>query len=121
MVLPFVISAGLSLTPQEFASYRGFSGAIYGFFAAGIIWHWWQQRFMTLVLALFLVGKLVMEQMPHFDNGYLLSSIGGLVAVDAHLYGAITGSFLVCAYILLAYLGLLGCRFPWLDHRELNA
>ncbi|MDZ7923577.1 MAG: rhombosortase [Marinagarivorans sp.] len=113
LVLPFAISAGLNLTPQEFVSYRGFSGAIYGFFAAGIIWHWWQQRFMTLVLALFLMGKLVMEQMPHFDNGYLLLSIGGLVAVDAHLYGALTGAFLVIVYILLARLGLFGCRLPW--------
>lgn len=117
LVLPFFISFGLNSAVQEFASYRGFSGAIYGFFAAGIVWYWWQQRLMTVVLALFLVGKLWMEQMPHFDNSYLLNAIGGFVAVDAHLYGALAGLLVTLVYILLAYIGWFGCRLPWLDNK----
>ncbi|HEY7774601.1 MAG TPA: rhombosortase [Marinagarivorans sp.] len=121
LVLPFSISAGLFVSVAESSSYRGFSGALYGFFAAGIIWHWWLSRGFCILLGAFLLGKIVMEQLPGFDNTYLLSSIGGLVAVDSHLFGAISGSIVASVYLICAKLGLLGCNAPWSQSEPIQA
>ena len=118
LILPVAISAGLSLQPTDFLSYRGFSGALYGFFAAGIMWGWWQQRLLASVLSIFLIGKITLEQKPNFDYCYLLSTIGGLVAVDAHLYGAMVGAICTATYFLLAILGVPYCYRPWVYGQE---
>jgi rhomboid family GlyGly-CTERM serine protease len=113
-VLPFGISVGLGLKPAEFSSYRGFSGALYGFFAAGILWGFWYQRLLVCALGVFLTVKIAVEQMPNFDNAYLLSTIGGLVAVDAHLYGVLVGVLCTVVYVFLAVLGAPYCYRPWI-------
>jgi hypothetical protein len=65
------------------------------------------------LMGLFLVGKIILEQMPDFDNTYLLSSIGGLVAVDSHLWGAIGGTIVTVFFVLGAKLGIKGFPRPW--------
>ncbi len=116
LLLPLGISAGLVMTNTAM-SYRGFSGAIEGFLVVGIIWQWWLSRSFALLLAFLVAGKLIVEQMPNFDDTYLLDSIGGLVAVDAHLYGVGGGLFLALVYLVLAYfkvpLFLAPWRMPW--------
>lgn len=113
LVLPLCISFGLVLTATDAMSYRGFSGAIYGFYAAGVMWYWWESRLFSFLLGAFLIGKIILEQMPNFDNTYLLSSIGGLVAVDSHLWGAVGGTLVTVIFLLGAKLNLTGFPRPW--------
>ncbi|BCD99121.1 rhombosortase [Marinagarivorans cellulosilyticus] len=114
LVLPIVVSAALVFTASDAMSYRGFSGALYGFYAAGVIWYWWENRLFAALLGAFLMGKIVLEQMPHFDNTYLLDSIGGLVAVDAHLWGAIGGIVVVVLFLFGAKFNISGFLSPWI-------
>ena len=113
LVLPLCISFGLVLTATDAMSYRGFSGVIYGFYAAGVMWYWWESRLFSFLLGAFLIGKIILEQMPNFDNTYLLSSIGGLVAVDSHLWGAVGGMLVTVIFLLGAKLNLTGFPRPW--------
>ncbi|WP_053979538.1 rhombosortase [Marinagarivorans algicola] len=112
LLLPVGVSLGLVMTDSGM-SYRGFSGAIEGFLVVGIIWHWWLSRRFSLLLGALVAGKLIIEQMPSFDNTYLLDSIGGLVAVDAHLYGVGGGLFLALVYLVLAYCNVPCFCAPW--------
>jgi rhomboid family GlyGly-CTERM serine protease len=118
LFLPFFISLGLTLGAENAMSYRGFSGAIYGFYAAGVIWYWWENRGFCFLIGLFLIGKIILEQMPNFDNTYLLSSIGGLVAVDSHLWGAVGGTVIAAFFLLGARLGIKGFPCPWRDSNK---
>lgn len=89
------IDAGFLLLSPELTWYVGLSGALHGVMAAGTLAHLRRREPDGWILAVFLVGKLVYEQvigvMP-----YSLKSAGGPVVVDAHLYGAI-GALLVIA------------------------
>lgn len=113
LLLPLGISAGLVGGAELPLSYRGFSGAIEGFFVVGVIWQWWLSRIFSVVLGAFVVGKLIVEQMPNFDDTYLMDSIGGLVSVDSHLYGVIVGVVCATLYLTFAYFKVPYFFAPW--------
>ncbi|MBT8135469.1 MAG: rhombosortase [Gammaproteobacteria bacterium] len=85
------ISAGFVLLRVDLVWYVGLSGILHGLFAAGAV-RWIRVGDLEgYALALFLVGKLAWEQW----NGALplsVSTSGGPVVVDAHLYGAVIGT-----------------------------
>jgi len=89
------IDAGFLLLNPELIWYVGLSGALHGVMAAGTLAHLRRREPDGWILAVFLVGKLVYEQvigvMP-----YSAKSAGGPVVVDAHLYGAI-GALIITA------------------------
>ncbi len=85
------ISAGLLLLRPGLAWYVGLSGVLHGLFFAGAL-RWVSRReWEGYVLGGFLMGKLAWEQYA----GALplsVSTSGGPVIVDAHLYGAVAGA-----------------------------
>lgn len=113
IILPVSISLGLIFLSDSPLHYRGFSGMLEGFFIVGVIWQWWLSRTFSVILACFIVGKIITEQLPNFDDTYLMNSIGGLVAVDAHLYGFICGIACAFIYLVLAIVKVPFCIAPW--------
>ena len=84
------VGIGLLALKPEIAVYVGFSGVLHGLFAAGAL----TERHAhpgTSSLMLGLLGvKLVWEQFAGPLPG-TEAAVGGLVLVDAHLYGAVLG------------------------------
>jgi rhomboid family GlyGly-CTERM serine protease len=90
------VGLGLTLFSEEIAWYVGLSGVLHGLFAAGVLAELRNRRIDTLILGMGLLVKLGYEQwigaMPGSER-----ITGGMVVVDAHLYGAVGG---VLAYAL---------------------
>jgi rhomboid family GlyGly-CTERM serine protease len=80
------IDAGLWLCDSTVQWYVGSSGALHGVMAAGALAHLRRREADGWVLAGFLAAKLVWEQWVG-----PLPLAGGVVVVDAHLYGVIGG------------------------------
>jgi rhomboid family GlyGly-CTERM serine protease len=81
------IDAGLWLCDSTVQWYVGSSGALHGVMAAGAFAHLRRREPDGWVLAGFLAAKLVWEQWVG-----PLPLAGGVVVVDAHLYGVIGGA-----------------------------
>ncbi len=82
------IDLGLWVGDSTVLWYVGSSGMLHGLLAAGTLAHLRRGEPDGVLLALFLIGKLVIEQ----THGPLpFAGSGTAVVVDAHLYGAIGG------------------------------
>ncbi len=89
-----VIGVGLGIyyLSPEIQWYVGLSGAIYGLLVFDLLLGWRRSPFLALFFSLFLAGKFVYEQLIAGPETVSAEFIGGLVAIDSHLYGAITGA-----------------------------
>jgi rhomboid family GlyGly-CTERM serine protease len=82
------IDVGFVFCEPQLHWYVGFSGVLHGALAAGAIaWRRHESRALALTLSVFLVCKLLWEQL----HGALPLSGNLPVVVDAHLYGALGG------------------------------
>ena len=85
------MDAGFWWLNPELDWYVGLSGLLHGLLAAGLIVAVRERDREGLVIALFVIGKLAWEQwggpLPGSE-----ATAGGVVIVDAHLYGAIGGA-----------------------------
>ena len=70
--------------------YVGMSGLLHGLLAAGIVARWRPLNAETVILLLLLTAKISWEQVAGPVPGSVSTS-GGPVVVDAHLYGALGG------------------------------
>ncbi len=84
------IDAGLWLFNPDLDWYVGLSGLLHGLLAAGLLPRLLQRDRESMVLAVFVLAKLVWEQVGGPLPGSESTS-GGTVIVDAHLYGVIGG------------------------------
>ncbi len=84
------IDAGLWLFNTDLDWYVGLSGLLHGLLAAGLLPRLLQRDRESMVLAVFVLAKLVWEQVGGPLPGSESTS-GGTVIVDAHLYGVIGG------------------------------
>lgn len=90
---------GLFFLEPQLKWYVGLSGALHGFFAAGIILFFKSEPKIQMTLAVLLAMKLIYEQF--FGSLPGSAEMTGMpVLVNSHLYGAITG---VIAGFLLLY------------------
>ena len=84
------IDAGLWLFNRDLDWYVGLSGLLHGLLAAGLLPRLLRRDRESIVLAVFVLAKLIWEQtggpLPGSE-----STSGGAVIVDAHLYGVIGG------------------------------
>ncbi|MCW9014207.1 MAG: rhombosortase [Gammaproteobacteria bacterium] len=91
---------GLFWLNPELTWYVGMSGVLHGLFVMGA---WYESRNYALsgwLLLSLIVAKLLYEQMAGAMPGSE-SMTGGKVAVDAHLYGGLSGGlFVVLSYLL---------------------
>ena len=86
-----VVGVGLWLFNPEIRGYVGFSGTLHGLMMAGVLADLRSYPKSAGMLLLLVTGKLVWEQIGGALPGSE-SVAGGLVVVDAHLYGAIAGA-----------------------------
>lgn len=94
------MDAGFLLLNPNLEWYVGLSGALHGVMAAGTVAHLRRREPDAWILAVFLVAKLVYEQVAGVMP-YTAHTAGGPVVVDAHLYGAI-GALIVVAALMFA-------------------
>ncbi len=94
------VSAAMLWIDPPLAHYLGLSGLLYGWLMFAIVAGFRTQPWLHGLGFAVLVGRIGWEQTPHYNTGYLLESIGGLVYVNAHLYGTIFG--LVMGVIVLS-------------------
>lgn len=85
------VGVGVYYLNPEYETYAGLSGAIHGFFVAGLLLnkrhHYWLNGLM--IAALF--GKIIIEHQSGYQATELQSLLPVAVAYDAHLYGALAG------------------------------
>lgn len=91
----------------EVSRYVGFSGTLHGLLVIGLFHEFGQVKgrlkWVYVLVLLFVVGKVVREQLPGFDAMHLSSVIDGAVIVDAHMYGLIVGLIYCCAITLISF------------------
>ncbi len=95
-----VVGVCLWLFNPEIQGYVGFSGTLHGLIIAGVLADLRIYPKSAGILLILVVGKLAWEQVGGALPGSE-SVAGGLVVVDAHLYGAIGGGVLGILLIAL--------------------
>jgi rhomboid family GlyGly-CTERM serine protease len=97
------VGFGVYTLNPEYEVYAGLSGAIHGFFIAGLLLNkrhvWW----VNLIFVAALFGKIFMEHQPDYQATELQSLLPVAVAYDAHLYGALAGLVFGGACLLLDF------------------
>lgn len=89
LVAVATIDAAFVFYEPQLQWYVGLSGVLHGAIAAGLI-AWWryENRYLTILVAVFLLAKIAWEQ----TRGAMPFSGDMPVIVDAHLFGAIGGA-----------------------------
>ncbi len=90
---------GIYLFNPEIGWYVGLSGAIYGILTHYLIIGWQRSAVLSGFFGVYLIGKFIYEQLIAGPDTVTAGIIGGAVAIDSHLYGAITG--LITGFISL--------------------
>lgn len=85
------VGLGIYWLSDDIQWYVGLSGAVYGILAHNLIIGWRRSAILSLFFTVFLVGKFIHEQFISGPDTVTASFIGAQVAIDSHLYGAITG------------------------------
>lgn len=85
------VGVGIHWFSPEIAWYAGLSGAIYGLLAHNLIVGFPRSPILSVLFGLFLAGKFYYEQFISGPDTVTAEFIGAAVAIDSHLYGAITG------------------------------
>ena len=99
-IIPLAVGASLLLFATDVEVYRGFSGANYGLLAMGLLLALPQQPKLYILAYGVLLGKILYEQLPGYDVNYLRGQIGVPVAIEAHLAGFCSGTFIGSAELL---------------------
>lgn len=88
-----VIGVGLGIywLSDDIQWYVGLSGAVYGILCHNLIIGWRRSAILSLFFTVFLIGKFIYEHLIAGPDTVTASFIGAQVAIDSHLYGAITG------------------------------
>lgn len=94
------VGIGLWLFNPGIQGYVGFSGTLHGLIIAGVLADLRIYPKSAGILLVLVVGKLVWEQIGGALPGSE-SVAGGLVVVDAHLYGAVAGAVLGILLLVL--------------------
>ena len=86
-----VVGAGVYYLNPEYEVYAGLSGAIHGFFVAGLLVNKRHVHWVNSVFIAALFGKIFVEHQANYQATELQTLLPVAVAYDAHLYGAIAG------------------------------
>jgi rhomboid family GlyGly-CTERM serine protease len=90
----FGISLLLLIVDSQLLWYVGLSGVLHGMFMVGCMYDLRSGRWDSKLLLLAFIGKILWEQIQQVisDTPSMVNElIGGVVAIDAHLFGAIMG------------------------------
>ncbi|MBE8716824.1 rhombosortase [Cellvibrio polysaccharolyticus] len=86
-----VTGIGLWFFDPELFFYAGLSGTLHGLIIAGLLLTLPQTPTINALALLVIWGKVIYEHTPWFDPQHALLPVP--VAVDAHLWGAVAGTF----------------------------
>ncbi len=86
-----IVGICVYLFNPEYETYAGLSGAIHGFFVAGLVINKRHNAWINIPLIGALFGKVALEHYPIFQATHLQNLLPVAVAYDAHLYGALAG------------------------------
>lgn len=90
-----MVGLGIYEFNPELTIYAGLSGAIHGLIVAGL---WYTKRhplWLRLAAVTIVIAKVAQEHSANYQANELQALIPVPVAVDAHLYGALTGALFV--------------------------
>lgn len=90
----------LLLLDSQLTGYVGLSGILHGWLVIALVLGFRTGPFLHGLALLILTAKLIHEQTPFYDAGYLADTINGEVYALAHLAGALVG-LLIAAGLLL--------------------
>lgn len=93
------VGLGLLLGDPDLRWYVGISGALNTLWIAGAMTLMTKRDWIGWVLAIFLILKLIYEQLRG-PLPWSVATTGGPVVVDAHLWGALSGAILVALSLL---------------------
>ena len=99
------ISIGLLVFTPEVNWYVGFSGVLHGLIIIGALKNFSDEPWPSGLILIGVFSKIIWEQLYAEENA-MKHIIGGNVIYDAHFYGAISGTTIICVmYILNARQG----------------
>lgn len=96
------ISAGFYWLQPTMGWYVGFSGVLFGLYCLAADATFSQQPGMSIILSLFIFGKIAMEQLSSV-NMTTSDLIGIPVMVDAHLYGVSLAAIVIAVHRVVRY------------------
>jgi rhomboid family GlyGly-CTERM serine protease len=85
------VGVGVYCLNPEYEIYAGLSGAIHGFFVAGLLANKRHALWLNSIFIAVLFGKVLIEHRTNYHATELQSLLPVAVAYDAHLYGALAG------------------------------
>lgn len=91
LLTPPLLSAALWIGDGLEGPYVGLSGVLHSWLLWALVVGLPGHPRLHGVLLLALGGRLLWEQLPGYDSGYLSAWVPGSVYVNAHLYGAVLG------------------------------
>lgn len=83
--------------------YRGFSGVFYGVLVYACLLNFRDNRLMMSAIIAIVLVKIILEQRPGYDVNYLKDQIAVAVAIDAHLWGVVSGIGVGALYLCYIY------------------
>lgn len=84
-----LVGAGLWYFSPELTGYVGISGLLHTLLFAGLLLSFRHSPWINGIVFVAMSARIWQEQQPGYDIHQMMSVIGGAVAVDAHLYGAL--------------------------------
>ncbi len=95
MITLFIAAIGVGLGiywfNPEMAWYAGLSGAIYGLLVSNAMIGTKKTPYLSAFFLFFVITKIIYEQFFAEPDRATAALIGGEVAIDSHLYGAVVG------------------------------
>ncbi|MGY0219742.1 rhombosortase [Endozoicomonadaceae bacterium StTr2] len=104
------VSAGILILNPEISRYGGFSGVLHGLFVLAVLLQPAYSKGWKMLLTLAVIAKVFSEQTGLYDVSSLAGSIGGRVAIDAHMYGLVGGLLLYWPLRLTRFGGVTVCK-----------
>ncbi|OZG70841.1 rhombosortase [Hahella sp. CCB-MM4] len=95
VLLCIIISAGLYYFYPGLKYYYGLSGVLHGLTLVGAAWCSRYPDWVRWVIIGGVIAKVGWEQSPYYDESHIARMIGGPVAEQAHLLGAVGGILIV--------------------------
>jgi rhomboid family GlyGly-CTERM serine protease len=95
-----VVGSGLYLIAPDLQRYVGLSGVLHGVLLVAPFLTPAYGRVPSLLFAAVIVGKVLWEQTPFYNDQALMEVIGGRVETRAHLLGVVAGGIWLLAMAL---------------------
>lgn len=97
-VLPLLVGTSVWYLSPSVEHYRGFSAVIHGLITTGLLANLRAEPKLMSLGLLGITAKVIYEHSAYFDVMHMKDDIGSAIAVDAHLYGYMSGIVLIACF-----------------------